>query len=174
MLYKETKPLPSKLIHLTRRLRDWKQVHVRAQKASFRAPLPNQTQKGPIQLAQSPFNEFNTTNNTTQTIVTRNFSIPELTYSLNIVNSGSTRNEILARPSLVAISGQKSEFFPAKILRRQLFPQQQNLLQPKTNPLEILINLSLSCLRRAFLNTRFGLRLYGKRKRLRAKTVARF
>jgi len=190
-LYKETKPPPSRLVHLTRRLQDWKRVHVRAQNASFRAPLPTTPQNGPVQLAQSPFgggqdqnqdqqqdqntadgqqqdgqagggandkmvvvdvviissredittskgrnllsllsingdftnnrtdtrNEFSPTQNTIQTIVTRNFSIPALSYSLNIVNSGSTRNEILARPSLVAISGQKSEFFSGENIK---------------------------------------------------------
>ncbi len=199
-LYKDTKPRPSRLVHLTRRLQDWKRVHVRAQNASFRAPLPTRPQNGPVQLAQSPSgdpnqgqdgrqdqnqdqqqdqdaadgqqqdgqaggaggandkmvvvdvviissredittskgrnllallsingdftnnrvdtrNEFNPTNNTVVTTITRNFSIPALSYSLNIVNAGSTRNEILARPSLVAISGQKSEFFSGENIK---------------------------------------------------------
>lgn len=46
----------------------------------------------------------------TQTI-TRSISIPAVTYSLNIANSADADNEILAKPSLVAQSGQTSEFF---------------------------------------------------------------
>ena len=43
--------------------------------------------------------------------VTRLISIPAVTYSLNIFNSLSGRNEILARPSLVALANERSEFF---------------------------------------------------------------
>lgn len=46
----------------------------------------------------------------TQTI-TRSINIPAVTYSLNIANSADANNEILAKPSLVAQSGQTSEFF---------------------------------------------------------------
>lgn len=45
------------------------------------------------------------------TTITSALTIPAIQYSLNIANAGTTRNEILARPSLVAIEGQKSEFF---------------------------------------------------------------
>ena len=38
-------------------------------------------------------------------------SIPAITYSLNIANANATRNEILARPSLVAYEGKESKFF---------------------------------------------------------------
>jgi Flp pilus assembly protein TadD len=43
--------------------------------------------------------------------ITRALNIPSITYSLNIANSSSDRNEILARPTLVALAGEKSEFF---------------------------------------------------------------
>ena len=43
--------------------------------------------------------------------ITRAINIPSITYSLNIANSATARNEILARPTLVALSGQESEFF---------------------------------------------------------------
>ena len=46
----------------------------------------------------------------TQTI-TRQISIPAVTYSLNIANSTDANNQILAKPSLVAQAGQTSEFF---------------------------------------------------------------
>lgn len=43
--------------------------------------------------------------------ITSQITIPALTYSLNIFNSNTERDEILARPSLVALNGQQSEFF---------------------------------------------------------------
>lgn len=43
--------------------------------------------------------------------ITSLISIPSVTYSLNIANSLSGQSHILARPSLVALSGQASEFF---------------------------------------------------------------
>ena len=46
----------------------------------------------------------------TQTI-TRQISIPAVTYSLNIANSADANNQVLAKPSLVAQAGQTSEFF---------------------------------------------------------------
>lgn len=46
----------------------------------------------------------------TQTI-TRMISIPAVTYSLNIANSADADNQVLAKPSLVAQTGQTSEFF---------------------------------------------------------------
>lgn len=46
----------------------------------------------------------------TQTI-TRMISIPAVKYSLNIANSVDANNQVLAKPSLVAQSGQTSEFF---------------------------------------------------------------
>ncbi|MEO5329587.1 MAG: tetratricopeptide repeat protein [Magnetococcus sp. THC-1_WYH] len=42
---------------------------------------------------------------------TRALTIPAITYSLNIFNATNQRNEILARPTLVALAGQPSEFF---------------------------------------------------------------
>ena len=50
-------------------------------------------------------------------VITSTLTIPTITYSLNIANAGSTRNEILARPSLVAIEGQKSEFFSGENIK---------------------------------------------------------
>ena len=46
----------------------------------------------------------------TQTI-TRMISIPAVKYSLNIANSADANNQVLAKPSLVAQTGQTSEFF---------------------------------------------------------------
>lgn len=47
---------------------------------------------------------------TTKTI-TALITIPALTYSMNIFNSHTERSDILARPTLVALNGQQSEFF---------------------------------------------------------------
>ena len=43
--------------------------------------------------------------------ITKSVSIPALDYSLNIFNAAGNRNEILARPTIVAMAGKKSEFF---------------------------------------------------------------
>jgi len=51
-----------------------------------------------------------TTVSDTQTI-TRSISLSALSYNLNILNSNATRSEILARPTLVALAGQTSQFF---------------------------------------------------------------
>ncbi len=56
-----------------------------------------------------------TTSDTTNII--QKLTIPAITYSLNIANAGTSRNEILARPSLVAIEGQKSEFFSGENIK---------------------------------------------------------
>ena len=51
------------------------------------------------------------TTNATATALTRAISIPALSYSLNIVNSNANLNEVLARPTLAALNGVRSEFF---------------------------------------------------------------
>ena len=43
--------------------------------------------------------------------ITETIGIPELTYSLNIFNSASFRNEVLARPTLIAMDQEPSAFF---------------------------------------------------------------
>ena len=53
----------------------------------------------------------NAANNFSTRSLTRFISIPAVTYSLNIANSNAEHNEVLARPSLVALSGETSEFF---------------------------------------------------------------
>lgn len=52
-----------------------------------------------------------TSNNTAVRTLSQQIGIPAVNYSLNIANAFSGRNEILARPSLVALSSQTSEFF---------------------------------------------------------------
>lgn len=53
----------------------------------------------------------NPANNADATTITRLISIPAVTYSLNIANADSTHDEVLARPTLVALGGQPSQFF---------------------------------------------------------------
>lgn len=43
--------------------------------------------------------------------ITRALGIPAIAYTLNILNAGTLRNEILARPTLVARAGKTSTFF---------------------------------------------------------------
>lgn len=54
---------------------------------------------------------FDSTNNSSVRTLTQQIGIPAVKYSLNIANAFNGRNEILARPSLVALSQQTSEFF---------------------------------------------------------------
>lgn len=51
----------------------------------------------------------NAANNTRS--ITRVIQIPAITYTLNIANAQDRRNEVLARPTLVALGGQPSTFF---------------------------------------------------------------
>jgi len=53
---------------------------------------------------------------TSTTTLSPTLTIPTVTYSLNIANSADDRNEILARPSLVATDGKSSEFFSGATL----------------------------------------------------------
>ena len=54
---------------------------------------------------------FDPVNNIEQDTVTSLISVPAVRYNLNILNATDGTNEILARPTLVARSGQTSEFF---------------------------------------------------------------
>ena len=56
-------------------------------------------------------NEYDSTQNAQTLTVTSNLRLPSITYSLNIANALNNRDEIIAKPSLVALSGQTSEFF---------------------------------------------------------------
>jgi len=49
--------------------------------------------------------------NQSTTVVTRMINMPAVTYSLNIANANVKRNEVLARPTLVALGNQTSNFF---------------------------------------------------------------
>jgi tetratricopeptide (TPR) repeat protein len=45
------------------------------------------------------------------TILARAITVPALAYSLNVANANSSLNEVLARPTLAAVEGMRSEFF---------------------------------------------------------------
>jgi general secretion pathway protein D len=48
--------------------------------------------------------------------VTGKITIPQLEYNLNIFNTSSNRNEILARPTIIALDGKESKFFAGSTL----------------------------------------------------------
>ena len=52
----------------------------------------------------------------TTTIVQRAITVPALTYSLNIANANKNLNEVLARPTITALEGVRSEFFSGTVL----------------------------------------------------------
>ena len=54
---------------------------------------------------------FDATLDQSNHILTNMISVPAVAYTMNIANAQSGRNEILARPTLVARAGQTSEFF---------------------------------------------------------------
>lgn len=59
----------------------------------------------------SVFNHTDRTQDAVTETVTRMIRIPAVTYSLNIANALNAKDEVLAKPSLVALAGQTSEFF---------------------------------------------------------------
>ncbi len=50
------------------------------------------------------------------TVLTRAITVPALAYSMNIANANSNLNEVLARPTLAALEGMRSEFFSGTVL----------------------------------------------------------
>jgi tetratricopeptide (TPR) repeat protein len=53
----------------------------------------------------------NSANSTASQVITSQITMPAVTYSLNIANANAKRNEVLARPTLVALGNQTSNFF---------------------------------------------------------------
>ena len=53
-------------------------------------------------------------------IFSHTITIPQITYSLNSFNDKDDYNEVLARPSLVAVDGKPSDFFTGAVLHVQL------------------------------------------------------
>lgn len=59
---------------------------------------------------------YDSANGESSTMLTRAITIPALAYSLNIANANSNLNEVLARPTLAALEGLRSEFFSGTVL----------------------------------------------------------
>ncbi|MBS4098743.1 MAG: hypothetical protein KGZ83_18120 [Sulfuricella sp.] len=76
--------------------------------------------------------------------ITRVLSIPAITYSLNIANSNVQRNEILARPTLVATSGRLSEFFYGIELNAAVAPGGNSAAAPVSIQKDIGIKLAVT------------------------------
>jgi general secretion pathway protein D len=57
------------------------------------------------------FDALTGTNTTDSQSITRLIGVPGVTYSLNIANATEINSEVLARPTLVALGGQTSQFF---------------------------------------------------------------
>jgi Flp pilus assembly secretin CpaC len=55
--------------------------------------------------------QFDSTSNTGARTIISALTIPAINYSLNIINSSDSNSKILAKPSLIALSGQQSTFF---------------------------------------------------------------
>ncbi|MFC1522641.1 tetratricopeptide repeat protein [Elusimicrobiota bacterium] len=53
---------------------------------------------------------------TYQNVLTRTIALPEINYNMNIFNAADDRNEILARPTLIALNGKTSTFFAGSTL----------------------------------------------------------
>ena len=66
--------------------------------------------------------DTSTPNDEEKTNVNFKVSLPSggITYNLNIFNDKDNRNEVLARPTLVALDGEKSEFFSGSVFHVQL------------------------------------------------------
>ncbi len=54
---------------------------------------------------------YTDTGGSSTTVLTRAVTVPALAYSLNLANANTSLNEVLARPTLAAVEGMRSEFF---------------------------------------------------------------
>lgn len=64
-----------------------------------------------LQFGSSSAPAFSQIQTSGSTILTRAITVPALAYSLNLANANSNLNEVLARPTLAAVEGSRSEFF---------------------------------------------------------------
>lgn len=82
-------------------------------KIQFGNPLtqtPAFSSSGTSSATTDNINASNSTG-TNSSVITRLIQVPALTYSLNIANANAKRNEVLARPTLVALGNLPSNFF---------------------------------------------------------------
>lgn len=66
---------------------------------------------------------------TYEKVLTRKITVPEVKYNLNIFNAADDRNEILARPTLVALNGKESRFFAGSTLEVAITGTQEGTLK---------------------------------------------
>ncbi len=78
------------------------------------------------------------------TAITRNITIPSIFYNLNIFNTNNARNEILARPTLVATAGRPSEFFSGEELNAVVVSSSSTNSNPVNIQKEIGTSLSVT------------------------------
>ena len=71
----------------------------------------------------------NDTSWSTNRVFSRSLTVPQINYNLNIFNAGDDRNEILARPTLIALDGEESTFFSGSELNIALEGERNASLQ---------------------------------------------
>lgn len=104
----------------------------------------------------------NTGTDSSTTSIVRNLTIPSVNYSLNIFNSNNARDEILARPTLVATAGRTSEFFSGEELNAVVVNSSNN---SSASPVSIQkeIGTSLSVTPSFFADGRIMLKVVAQR-----------
>lgn len=96
------------------------------------------------------------------TAITRNITIPSVFYNLNIFNTNDARNEILARPTLVATAEHASEFFSGEELNAVVVNSSNNSSASPVN-IQKEIGTSLSVTPSFLADGRVELRVFAQR-----------
>ncbi|MFK8011886.1 MAG: hypothetical protein AB8B80_07590, partial [Marinicellaceae bacterium] len=65
----------------------------------------------------------------TNRVFSQSLTVPQINYNLNIFNAGDDRNEILARPTLIALDGEESTFFSGSELNIALEGERNSSIQ---------------------------------------------
>jgi Tfp pilus assembly protein PilF len=96
------------------------------------------------------------------TAITRNITIPSIFYNLNIFNTNDARNEILARPTLVATAERASDFFSGEELNAVVVNSSNNSSASPVN-IQKEIGTSLSVTPSFLADGRVELRVFAQR-----------
>lgn len=96
------------------------------------------------------------------TAITRNITIPSIFYNLNIFNTNDARNEILARPTLVATAEHASDFFSGEELNAVVVNSSNNSSASPVN-IQKEIGTSLSVTPSFLADGRVELRVFAQR-----------
>jgi Flp pilus assembly protein TadD len=107
------------------------------------------------------FGNTATITDATTTSLTRAINIPMLTYSMNIANSNSNLNEVLARPTLAALEGVPSQFFSGTTLNAAVVST--NLVSGNAIQIEKEIGVRLSILPTFLPNNKIRLTIDAQR-----------